>query len=278
MKRLIISFSLVCLAISAAVAQPSVRIGNLEFSVRKSAQDTSYQISVITPDLPQPSTESQPEPVAPARRPSFTSYSKSSVIMGGGFIIPSSENRHLNTLSGNSINLDFGGIRRHHISRRFAIGGMYHYSFYNFRLDKASENPAFNTEVMGNMKFDDVDREIYRSHNFALGLFTRFYFIPPSNRRSNNGLFIDVGAQGDYAFSRFYWITALDGGRKFRDSSEHFSNPFSASAVARIGGIWLWKTNSSPALFLRYRFTDVFKQNVLPVDLPPITIGIHFYP
>jgi len=30
-------------------------------------------------------------------------------------------------------------------------------------------------------------------------------------------------------------------------------------------------------IFIRYRFTDAFNQKALPMDLPPITIGMQFF-
>ena len=277
MKKLIISSFFTLYLAGAIVAQPSVRIGNLEFTFKKSGQDTIVQISVIDNVLTsiknKPEPDKKPEPVTRER---FRRYNHSSVLMGGGFILPDNGSEFFTTLGGSSISIDFGGIRRSQISRRFALGATYMYSFSNYGLQNAAENPKFKDEVIGDRHIVDISKEVYRSHNLALGFFTRFYLMAPKKR--NDGVFIDLGAQGDYAFNRSYKVTALEGGRKFSDGDEYFSNPFYASAVARLGGIWLWNTKNSHALFVRYRFTDALKQNVLQMDMPPITIGIHFHP
>ena len=61
-------------------------------------------------------------------------------------------------------------------------------------------------------------------------------------------------------------------GKKDKDYYKNDAfNPFNASAIARIG----WKNNR--AIFARYRFTEAFNPKELPMDLPPLTIGIQFF-
>jgi len=57
-----------------------------------------------------------------------------------------------------------------------------------------------------------------------------------------------------------------NGGKDYYKKPDAF-NPFYSSIVARVG-----RKNS--ALFFRYRLNDVFNQKQLPMNLPPITIGI----
>jgi len=134
-------------------------------------------------------------------------------------------------------------------------------------LRDAVNDPLFNEEVRNNKPFaeNNVRKEVFRSHNAAAGAFCRFYLVAPSFR-DNDGVYIDLGAQGDFAFSKYYLMKFNNGGKdKFRNG--YAFNPFTASAIARIG-------RGNHALFVRYRFTDAFN---MPMDLPPITIGLQFF-
>ena len=270
-------FSVTCISV-IAIAQPAgVRIGNMEVIVRKYEQDTAVYINVLDcPKCPQESGTRR-------ARNTLTQRYFSDGFTGIGFILPDNSSGYYSVLGASSINIDIGQMRRYHLSRRFALGATTQYSFYNYKL--TANEPAFLEEVIGNIAKNDIRKQVYRSHNFAAGAFTRFYLIPPqlrtvkttvaigkiSNTKTTgiNGMFIDLGAQGDLAFSKYCKIkTHSSGKEKYRDG--HAFNPFSASAIARIG----W---GSKAIFARYRLTDAFNQKALPMDLPPVTIGIQFF-
>ena len=83
-------------------------------------------------------------------------------------------------------------------------------------------------------------------------------------------MYIDLGTQGDIAIIKYCMLNTQEEGTK-RYYEDYVFNPFSASAIARVGfggGGW--------ALFVRYRLTDAFNQKVLHKDLPPLSIGVHF--
>ena len=135
------------------------------------------------------------------------------------------------------------------------------------------EEPFFNTEVLGGKTFDkrEINKQVFRNHNAAAGVFTRLYLVPPKFK-SNDGVFVDLGLQGDFAVFRNYMVKFVNG-KKDHYANDYAFNPFSSSAFARIG----WKANwsgSQPALFFRYRMTDAFNKKALPMDLPPITVGL----
>ena len=181
------------------------------------------------------------------------------------------------TVGGNSLNIDVGRMNRYHLTRRFALGTTVNYSYYNYRLRNAADDPIFNAEVRNDKPFEPnrVRKEVFRSHNIVGGAFARFYLVAPRTR-DNDGVYLDLGAQGDFAFSKYYIMKFNNGGKdKYRNG--YAFNPFTASAIARVG----WKTNSRgcnpPVVFVRYRLTDVFNTpKALPMDLPPITIGMKF--
>ena len=269
MKKLIILFGAFCISLSA-IAQQAFRIGNLEFSVRIQERDTTLQVSELDYSASQVSNnEAQ-------ARPKFKPYHRSTGFAGFGFVVPDNSNDFYTVLGGNSFNIDVGSMHKYYLARRFALGTSLQYSYYNYRLRNAAIEPFFNSEILRNLAIsqNDIEREMFRSHNLALGVFARTYIVPPTHR-GNKGLYFDIGAQGDWAFSRFYRLREESVKHRYRDN--YAFNPFSASAIARIGLNTRKGSSSNPALFVRYRFTDAFNSSVLPMDLPPFTIGIQFF-
>jgi len=265
MKKMIILFSIIACASLNAAAQQAVRIGNMEIIIRKQEQDTTFQINVLD-DTIVPKAEDNKRP-APAK-PKFNRYSRSTVWGGFGFMLPDDTRDYYTILGGNSFNLDFGGMNRLYLARRFALGWTYNYSFYNYRLRDAYEEQDFRDEVLGGSIFarEDVKKHAFRSHNAAAGVFLRQYLIMPRNRNAKERLYVDLGVQGDLAVIKNYVIKFENGGKN-KYHSDYAFNPFTASAVARVG----WNKH---AFFARYRFTESFNSKELPKDLPPINIGI----
>ena len=285
MKKLITIFCATCISVGV-IAQSGVRIGNYEFYVKKAESDSVTKVFVEEEES-RPSNLSQNE-----TRPqnSFKQYYTSTFFWGLGFILPDNSSDYYTTLGGKSINFDAGWVHRYHLTRKFALGGTFQYSYYNYRLRDAATEPFFVDEVIGReFVRTKIKKQVYRNHNVSAGAFTRFYLVPPKNS-GNDGLYIDLGAQGDFAFRKLYKIKTQSE-RKNKYFNDYAFNPFTASAVARIGWSrrewnifnvnisdnWDWKCCKSRAIFVRYRFTDAFNPKALPMDLPPITIGIQFF-
>jgi len=280
MKKIIVIFCIACISASVIAQQEQgVRIGSYVFHVQKADPDNLTNVYVEEdpcPPCPQ-NNETQSKP-----RSTFNRYHSSDGFIGIGFIHPENFIQpndgagYYMTRNGNSFNLELGQMRRYHLTRRFALGSSLQYSFYNYRLNVS--DPVYLEEVFKNTSIekDDIYKQVFRSHNLVASAFTRFYLIPPKNR-GNDGLYVDLGAQGDFAFSKYCKIkTHANQKYKFRDT-EAF-HPFHASAIARVG----WNRMPIPgfksgAIFARYRLTDAFNSKVLPMDLPPITIGIQLF-
>jgi hypothetical protein len=258
MKKLMIVFLCLSGISTGAAAQNGVRIGNMQIIVKKAGSDTLTQI-VVDNEIRE----------TPQKNP--YKYHTSDGFCGIGFILPDNGSGYYTVLGGNSISIDAGWMHRYQLSRRFAVGGTLNYSYNNYKLRDAASEPSFIQEITGK-QFDenDIRKQVYRSHNIAAGAFIRFYLgNPPKPRRSNNGYYIDMGAQADWAFAKYCMMkTHSEGKDKYHD--DYAFNPFTASAVARVG-------LGSFAVFARYRFTDAFNSKALPVDLPPVTIGIQLF-
>ena len=266
MKKLIIILGIACISASA-IAQPAVRIGNMEIIVRKQGQDTTMQVNVLEdPCPPCPPVENETR----SRVNSNTyKYHYQSGFGGVGFIMPDIGSGNYATLGGSSINFDIGNMHRYQLARWFALVGTLQYSYYNYKLHDAAEEPDFNIMVLNSRTYSnaDISKQVFRSHNAGAGAFMRIYLGQP-RRHSNDGVFVDFGIQGEWAFSKYYKLKTQKGGKeKIRD--DYAFNPFNASYAVRVG-------MKRFSVYARYRFTDAFNSKALPLDLPPVTIGVHF--
>ena len=269
MKKIIIILGIACISASA-IAQRSVRIGTMEFVVKKTETDTITQ--VLMEDSHCPPCPQQIEGNNPKPKVKFSPYQKTHFFGGLGAVYPHYGKEYYTALGGKSFNVDAGWLHCNAITRFLALGGTFQYSFYNYELRDAAEEQKFAENVLGMKKFadDDIRRQVYRSHNIAASAFTRIYFSNYKLRKiSKNRVFIDLGAQGDFALSKYYLLnTRPEGIKKYHE--DYVFNPFHASAVARIG------FGSGWSIFARYRLTEAFNKKELNKDLPPLTIGIHF--
>ncbi|MDR2814055.1 MAG: hypothetical protein LBB79_05310 [Prevotellaceae bacterium] len=255
MKKTITTLCLACLAGGTAAAQTSVRIGSLEITFRKN--DTTYEHVAHERLLQVNPPKSDPKP---QRSPYYKS--KSTGFIGFGFAVPGDGSGYYAVRGGNSYNFDLGCRWYTHFNSRLAAGGTFQYSFYHYRLKDALSDSVFRAAVIGSSPLPyaagEIKKQAFRSNNLALGVFTRFYLIPKKH-------YLDLGVQGDWAFSRFYKLYyPYDGKQNFHE--DDMFNAFTASAVAQIG----WE---SFAIFARYRLTDAFS-GALPKDLPALSIGI----
>jgi len=266
MKKIIFSVCIICFTV-AATAQPTVRIGNMEIIVRYHGQDTTMQVNIL---------EDKP-PIS--QKPTNRYNHKITSLINLGFVLPFNNSNsfvHVSPIS--SINLDFGAMYQKQFSNRLATGVQGHYSYYNYRMQNLYRNPNFIENVMSDRVVEkgDVNKQVFRSHNYALGLFVRYYISTGKNER-DPGIYVDLGTQGDFAISKFYKLKTFEGHKKYRNTKAFC--PATASVFARVGlrrDLWTKNGNTGDlySFYVRYRLTNVFNQNLLPIDLPPITFGI----
>ena len=189
----------------------------------------------------------------------------SSSFVGLGFIQNESD---YYKLDGNNINFDIGSMHRYQFKPRFALIGTVQYSYYNYKLHDAASEPIFNDVVLGGKTYNNIRKQVFRSHNIAASAGYRFYFIKPTRNTNNAGLFVDLSVQGDLAFSKYYKLKNKgESNIKHRDTDVF--NPITTSYIARVGWDWF-------SIYARYRVSDAFNSKHLPIDLPPFTVGVQF--
>jgi len=92
--------------------------------------------------------------------------------------------------------------------------------------------------------------------------------VKPTRNDNNAGLFVDLSVQGDLAFSKYYKLN-LNGQSNVKRRDKDVFNPLTTSYIARAGWGWF-------SIYARYRVTDAFNSKHLPMDIPPLTIGVQF--
>lgn len=184
---------------------------------------------------------------------------------GVGFI--QNENDYYK-LGGNSINFDIGSMHRYQFKPRFALIGTVQYSYYNYKLQDAANEPVFNNVVLGGKPYNNIKKEAFRTHNIAASAGYRYYIVKPTQNTNNSGLFVDLSVQGDFAFSKYYKLK-LNGQSNIKRRDKEAFNPLTTSYVARVGWNWF-------SIYARYRVDEAFNSKRLPMDVPPLTIGIQF--
>ena len=189
----------------------------------------------------------------------------SSGFVGLGFI---QDEKNYYKLDGSSINLDIGSMHRYQFRPRFALIGTVQYSYYNYKLNDAASEPIFNTVILGGKTYDNVSKQVFRTHNFSASAGYRFYLVKPEKNKNNAGLFVDLNVQGDLAFSKYYKLK-LNGESNIKHRDKDVFNPLTTSYIARAGWGWF-------SIYARYRVTDAFNSKHLPMDIPPLTIGVQF--
>jgi hypothetical protein len=252
MKKIIITLCLAGATAGMAAVRQSVKIGNVEINFGK--RDTITPADEHQLRLPEGNGSAAGKRARYKRRGDET-------FIGVGFALPNDGSRYYSLLGVNSYNIDFGYREYQHLNRWLAAGYTLQYSFYSYRLKDAIDDPAFLKATTGTdaRPSYEIDKQAYRSHNVAVGIFTRCYLAPHT-------AYLDLGVQGDLSFSKHYRLYySRDGRQEFRNN--HAFNPFIASAVAQVG-------LKSFAIFARYSLTNVFNHSEIPRDLPPLSIGI----
>lgn len=181
--------------------------------------------------------------------------------IGIGMAVPTDNGEFLPMHYGSSYSLEAGYKYFYRPSKRYALGTTFQYTFYNFKLKDAAQTGVFESNVPGNVK-----KEYYRTDNLGTGLINRFYLFPIGNSRPFT---LDLGGYLDFSFSKRYNVKTVENGRenkyKYRDGSKF--NPVQAGLYGAI-------SKGSYSLYARYRLTNLFNPESVPMELPRFSLGI----
>ena len=143
--------------------------------------------------------------------------------------------------------------------RAYAFGISAQYTHYDYRGSGLAARGII-TQYPHNAV---ISREIFKTDNIGIGVYNRFYIS------LRTPLYIDLGAWGDWAFSRQYKVKYYIGDYKevdhYRDGEKFL--PLQGGVYAAVG-VNLF------SIYCKYRFTHWFSHSVLPMEPPRLQIGL----
>lgn len=159
---------------------------------------------------------------------------------------------------GNSFEITFG-IKQWFQAGHYAFGISLQYSHYDYRGKGLATSGLITQYPAGTM----VNREIFKTDNIGIGLYHRFYLSLRSE------VYLDLGAYGDWAFSRQYKVKYFLGDSKGVD---HYRDGDKFPSLQ--GGVYAALGMNIVSVYCKYRFTDMFNHSVLPMEPPRLSIGL----
>ena len=108
-----------------------------------------------------------------------------------------------------------------------------------------------------------IGREIFKTDNIGIGVYNRFYIS------LRTPMYIDLGAWGDWAFSRQYKVKYYMGDHKEVDHYRDWEK-----FLPLQGGVYAALGINVFAVYCKYRFTHLFNHSVLPMEPPRLSIGL----
>lgn len=258
MKYFTIAFAFIITTIcvsNRAYAQRTIKIGQAEISVQSpitvKKQDT---LVVSLHDSVNKADNKRAKPSYPRKYNDF--------FFGLGTVIPADRENYMDMHYGRINTLEVGYKYFYKLSRRYALGTTFQYTYYNYKLKDAAQNNLIVQNVPG-----EVKKEYFRSDNIGTGLINRFYLFPIKR----NPFILDLGGYVDFAFSKRYNVKTIENGRthkyKYRDGSKF--NPLHAGLYGAI-------TKGDYSLYVRYRLTNLFNPLELEPALPKLSVGVQF--
>ena len=162
---------------------------------------------------------------------------------------------------GNSFEITVGAKQWYRPARHYAFGISVQYTHYDYR---ARNGLAASGVIAPYPVGMNIYREIFKTDNIGLGIYNRFFFS-----RSYSSVFIDIGAYGDWAFSRQYKIRYYSGESK---EADHYRD--GGKFLPLQGGVYGAVGMGAFSLYCKYRFTHLFDHSELPMEPPRLQIGL----
>lgn len=260
MKKFIFLFTLLLLFGSGAYAQKVIKIGDTEYTFRSPFK---IQSATRTDSLGNSDGNREPSDRYDKNTTRKRTRYIDDFVFGIGFMCPIGGQAAQPVYFGNSFNLDIGWKFLYLPTSWYGIGGLVQYSAYSYKL-KTDGKDLFNLGVA-----TTNGTHYYRTDNIGTGIINRFYLFP-ARKHYDNKVFIELGAWGDFSYSKRLKIKDFSSGYKekfkYRDGNKF--NPFQAGVQGGIGYGHLY-------LYCKYRLTNAFNHQTVQVDeVPRFSIGI----
>ena len=167
--------------------------------------------------------------------------------------------------NGRSVNITVGARDFYRFSKSMAIGIQYQLSALSYRLSNAAADGLL-VGAPAPLPIDQssIRKEYFKTGNYGLALVFRFIPIEKT--------FIDLSVYGDYAFIKKYEVKYYSAHhhrirKNFRDGYRF--EPFAFGTQITVGYDGL-------AVFVKYRFSDMFTDTITSNEPPRMHIGIQF--
>lgn len=187
--------------------------------------------------------------------------------VGVGFMCPAGNHDYQSIYYGNSFNFEFGWKFLYRPAKWYGIGTLLQYSAYSYKLKTAGED-VFDLGVA-----TTSGSHYYRTDNIGTGIINRFYLFPGRRYYAKDQVFVELGAWGDYSYSKRLKIKDSSSGHKdkykYRDGSKF--NPFAAGVQGGVGYKCFY-------LYGKYRLTDSFNHKEVNVnEVERFSIGVQLF-
>lgn len=264
MKHILFSLALSALIVLPSLAQDGVRtlrLGNVNVTLKPSPADTTLKTISAEDTILQ--INQTTVTVTPKKK--HKKYYNSRML-GFNFAIPMLNNpSYYEIIGGSSFGFELAYRPVFAPTRVFQLGATAYYRFNRYKIHHMPSLPDFQPLIKTTWDEAQIKRHSFNSNNLAVDAFIRFHIPTKHKQKSYGGVYLDLGAEADWAFNKKLKLKTYDKEKvKYKDNYAFL--PFTAYYVARFGwGDW--------ELTARYRFTDAFNKKVLPLDLPPLSIG-----
>lgn len=260
MKKLLLLFAALFFLAGVTYAQKTVKIGDTEYTFRAPFQ----KVSSVVRDSSGKAVRIYRGTEGVNSKKNYEKY-VNTFFVGVGFAFPAG-GQIMPVSYGNSFNFEVGCKFVYRPARWYGIGTLLQYSAYSYKL-KPEGKDIFDLGVA-----TTSGTHYYRTDNIGTGIINRFYLFPARKFASDDMVFIELGAWGDYSYSKRLKIKDFSSGHKekfkYRDGSKF--NPFEAGVQGGIGYKCVY-------ISCKYRITNCFNQKELNVmEVPRFSVGIQY--
>lgn len=261
MKKLLFLFAALFFLAGVTYAQKTVKIGDTEYIFRSPLKKVS---SVVRDSCGERVRIYRTTGEYPDYKKDYERYINT-FFFGVGLAIPAG-GQIMPVYYGNSFNFEVGFKFLYRPARWYGIGTLFQYSAYSYKLRPEGKD-IFDLGVATTNGI-----HYFRTDNIGTGFLNRFYLFPAGKFASDDMAFVELGAWGDFSYSKRVKIKDFSSGHKekfkYRDGSKF--NPFEAGVQGGVGYKCVY-------IYCKYRITNCFNRKTLDVpEVPRFSVGVQY--